>query len=379
MPRISIPKIMRTALLTTLSACLLNPSLGATVSLSKAPQEVDQKKEFAKCWELKTAADVSIQSESDASNIYFVDVERRLLAVDLNSGTTVWSTELGGAAVSNLLVTDDSVLIATARAETAAGTDTVLRSVSKQTGITNWFVKMADSPALEIGAVNGAVIVAGQTGMVSAYVTLNGNAKWSKSVGANITTAPVFGGASIFVGTDRKEVLAIDASSGNLTIAAKTASIPAVIFLDRSGRVLVGDDRGDLILMSSQGRRLWKFRHGARISAIANYDSEFLAASNDNFVYKLSRGGNVEWKRRLSSRIDGRPLVINDVAVFATVGDGNVYVIDLTNGKIVNRFQNGEDNPAQAISAGDNFVMVTEDDLTLFTRGVCPPSKKTVP
>ena len=109
------------------------------------------------------------------------------------------------------------------------------------------------------------------------------------------------------------------------------------------------------------------------------YDSEFLATSNDNFVYKLSRGGNVEWKRRLSSRIDGRPLVLGDVAVFATVGDGNVYVIDLTNGKILNRFENGEDNPAQAVSAGTNFVMVTEDNLTLFTRGACPSSKKTVP
>jgi outer membrane protein assembly factor BamB len=86
----------------------------------------------------------------------------------------------------------------------------------------------------------------------------------------------------------------------------------------------------------------------------------------------------VEWKRRLSSRIDGQPLVLDNVAIFPTVGDGNVYVIDLTNGKILNRFENGENNPAQAVSAGSDFVMLTEESLTLYTRGICPSSKKTV-
>lgn len=379
MPRTSTSKIIRAALLATLFVCVFTLSSGATLVSSYPAYDADQKKEFAKCWEHKTDADISVRSESDASNIYFVDIERRLIAVDLITGSTVWSTELGGDAVSDLLVTNDSVIVATTRSETAAGSDTLLRSVSKQTGITSWFVKMVNSQTLKIGGANGTVIVVTPSGTASAYATTTGEAKWSKSVGAIITTAPFFSGSSMFVGTDRNEVIAIAASSGDIAVAAKTESVPAVIFSDLSGHVLVGDDRGNLSLASTDGKRVWNFRNGARISGISMYDSEFLVTSNDNFVYKLSRGGNVEWKRRLSSRIEGRPLVLGNVAVFATVGDGIVYVVDLTNGKILNRFENGENNAAQAVAAGNSFVMVTKDGLTLFTRGACPSSKKTVP
>jgi outer membrane protein assembly factor BamB len=278
-----------------------------------------------------------------------------------------------------LLVTADSLVLVTASVENATGTETVLRSVSKQTGITNWFVKTSSAPKVTIGTVNGTVILVTPAGTISAFATNTGDQKWTKSVGANITTAPYFSGTSAFVGTDKNEVISFAASSGELAVAAKAVSVPAVVFSDSSGRVLVGDERGNLVLTSADGKRVWRFRNGARISAISTYDSEFLAASNDNFVYKLTRGGNVEWKRRLSSRIDGRPLVLDNVAVFATVGDGNVYVIDLTNGKVLNRFENGENNAAQAISAGANFVMVTEGSLTLYSRGACPANKKTAP
>jgi outer membrane protein assembly factor BamB len=372
MPRISTSKFKRAALLALLFGCVLHVSVGATFGLENLAQAIDQKKEFAKCWQYKAAVDVSVQSESDASNVYFVDVDRRLIAVDLHAGAVVWSTDLGGAAISNLLVTHDSVIVATGLSDAGAGNDAVLRSVSKQTGITNWFLKITNSSNVFIGAVNGTVIVVVPSGTVSAFATSSGELRWSKDLGTNLTTDPYFRASTIYVGTERNEVIAITGSSGDITIAAKTQASPSVVFSDSSGHLLTGDDRGNLVRTSSEGKRVWRFRNGARISAISTYDSEFLATSNDNFVYKLTRGGNVEWKRRLSSRIDGRPLILDNVAVFATVGDGNVYVIDLSNGKIINRFENGENNPAQAISAGNSFVMLTAEDLTLFSRASCP-------
>lgn len=368
---------MRAALLAVLFAGLFNLISSLAHGAASVPLEADQKKEFARCWDYKAAPDLSVQSESDALNVYFVDTERRLIAVDLHSGVIVWSTDIGGASISNLLITDDSLLLVTAGSETAVGSEAVLRSLSKQTGITNWFVKIPGAQKLTIGAVNGTLLAVEPSGTVAAFTMNAGHSKWSTGVGGNITTAPFFSGSSVFVGTDRSEVIAIASASGDVSVAAKTTGVPAVVFSDPSGRLLIGDQRGSLVLTTTDGKRVWRFRNGARITSLSVYDSEYLAASNDNFVYKLSRGGNVEWKRRLSSRIDGRPLVIDDVAVFATVGDGNVYVIDLTNGKILNRFENGENNGAQAIAAGSNFVMVTEESLILFSRGVCPSNKKT--
>lgn len=369
---------MRAVLLLSFIALICNSSFGASADARQSSQAKDQKKEFAKCWEYKSAPDASVHSQSDAANVYFIDIDRRLIAVDLLAGTNVWSTDLGGVVVSNLLVTSDSVLVVTGRAENGTISDTVLRSVSKQTGITSWFVKLSAAPTASIAAVDGTVLVIGADGTVSGYAATNGDVRWTKPVGAKITTAPYVSGSLVYVGTDRSDITSLATSSGDLKIVAKTDSVPVVLFSDASGRIVTGDDRGHIVLTSADGKRLWRFRNGARISSISMYDSEFLATSNDNFVYKLSRGGNVEWKRRLSSRIDGQPLVLDNVAIFPTVGDGNVYVIDLTNGKILNRFEHGENKPAQAVSAGSNFVMLTEEGLTLYTRTTCPPIKKTV-
>ena len=338
----------------------------------------DERQGFAKCWDRKLAADMSVRAESDISNIYFVDIDSRLIAFEVDGATTLWSTDLGGSVVSNILVTDDSIIVATARKEGGTSTGAVLRSVSKQTGITSWFITLPDSDPITIGAVNGSLIGISSAGAVSSFDYATGEKKWTRLIGGKTTTPPFFSDDAVFVGTDRNQVLEIAAATGNSTAIAKSVGAPSVVYRDESGRILVGDDRGNLVLVSADGKRIWKFRNGARIADLSHYDSEFLAASDDNFVYKISRAGNVEWKRRLSSRIDGRTLVIGDVAVFTTIGDGYVYVIDLTNGKILNRFENGENNPAQAIGARKGFLMLTQNELALF-GGTCPQNKKTAP
>lgn len=377
MLRISTSNIMRAALFVTLIAC---PSFSRASVVSPTrvyAQETEKSNIFARCWTYETAIDLSIQAESDSSNLYFIDVERRLIALDINAGAILWSTELGGSVVSGLLVTPDSIVLATS--SDANRNETVLRSVSKQTGITTWLSKFSNAATVTIGVINGSIVSVAQSGAVTSFRANTGDRLWEKIVDRKFTTAPFFAGSSFLIGSDRKEVLMIAGATGESSVVGKTEGTPAVIFSDPSGHLLTGDDRGNLVFASIEGKRIWKFRNGARLSALSIYDSEFVVSSNDNFVYKITRSGNVEWKRRLSSRIVGRPLVLGDVAIFATVGDGNVYTIDLKSGKIVNRFETGQDTTAQASIAGKGFAILTEDGVTLYTSGGCPINKKTVP
>jgi outer membrane protein assembly factor BamB len=336
----------------------------------------EQSSTFSKCWDLAVTADLSVSVTSDGDTVYLVDTDRKLSAVDLATGTRLWSSELAGDPVSNVLVTGGHIIVASQPAPDRA----VLRSVSKTTGITQWSADLPWASSVALGTLNGTVVAVSSSGMAAAFQTDRGTASWTKKIGAVATTAPFFHGKMLVVGTDRKELVSISLPGGESTVVMKLDGSPTAIFSTDSGSILVGDDRGNLILTSIQGKREWKFRNGARISAIAGYDSEYLATSHDNFLYKLTRGGNVEWKRRLSARIDKPPIVLGETAVVATVGDGSVYVVDLTNGKISNRIETGEETSAQVAGGKTGFAIVATKGLSFYgTNGCSPPNKKTVP
>lgn len=379
--RISIRNIFRAALFVPLFLHLCPAGIAAYTVAPLQRQVIDQPIEFSKCWDYKTAPDLSVSPVSDTENAYFVDVDRRLAAVDLKSGNRVWASELGGSVASNLLITNDAIVVAT-NVSDAPGTGsskTILRSVSKHTGITGWSVEMRPFESVSLGAINGSVVVVASSGSISTFSTSKGEAVWNKELGARVTTRPHFTSHSVILGTDRREVVKVDAPGGETSVVIKTKGVPTSVYSDTSGRVLAGDDRGNLTLASQDGKRIWRFRNGARISAVTNYDSEFLATSHDNFLYKISRGGNVEWKRRLSGRIGSGPMVADNAGLVATIGDGAVYVIDLTNGKILNRMETGEDSSARVSAGGNGFVILGEAGVMFFSRGGCAANKKTMP
>jgi len=159
-----------------------------------------------------------------------------------------------------------------------------------------------------------------------------------------------------------------------LITIAKLDHLPTAVFSDSARRIMSGDERGNLIFMSPAGKRFWKFRNGAQISYIVTYDSEFLVASYDNFIYKISKSGNVEWKRRLSGRLFGKPLIVAGIAAASVAGDGSVYVLDVADGKIINRIETGEGNSTRiaAVQGGKGLVTAGSGGLAYYSQIACP-------
>ena len=95
---------------------------------------------FTKCWEYKASPDLATAVTASDSTFYFLDVDRKLEAVDLASATKRWSTELGGEMISNILVGSGGVFVVTVTPPSGEATTprkAFLRSLSQQTGITN--------------------------------------------------------------------------------------------------------------------------------------------------------------------------------------------------------------------------------------------------
>lgn len=259
--------------------------------------------------------------------------------MDLSNATKVWSTEVGGELISNLLAHDGSLFVVSSVAQNGEGGTgrTVLRSLSKQTGVTNWSVVISAATRVTQGITNTHVVLVDAAGSIRAFDPADGDLVWSRDLGANVSGDPLFHSDELTIATGKKEIIVISGHDGQTRLAVKTRQVPTAVLPDSSNRFLIGDERGNLTLTSRDGKRIWKFRNGAKISFLMSYDSEFLAASFDNFIYKISRSGNVEWKRRLSGRAASRPVISGDTAVVSIVGDDSIYFIDLKDGKISNR------------------------------------------
>ncbi len=330
---------------------------------------------FTKCWEYEVTPNLNVGIAADASTVFFLDDENRLHGVELDVGRKAWSSELGGEVVSNLLVLDDSIFVVTNSQPDASNlaVKATLRALSRETGITDWSVEIPSSPFVWIGSNIGKVIAVGSDGSISALSPLGGSLVWAANLKSRVTAIPFFHQTGVEVATNKNEVLSVSGSDGKIQVDWKSLYLPTAILRDLNDRLVVGDERGNLTAVSSDGHRLWRFRNGAQISSASLQGSEYLAASYDNFVYKLSRSGSVKWKRRLSGRVNDGPLVLGDSAVISIVSTGSVYVLDLKDGKISNRIEIG-DNVTPRVAApthGQGFAVAGPRGVSYFSSSKC--------
>ena len=358
--------------------CVLGTLLaGAIGSFAKADSTRNATREpemFKRSWDYKVTPNLAIFPVIDSSAVYFVDNENKLLAIDSTSAARIWSSELGGEVASNLLLSDTSVLVATNSQSTEGGPapKTYLRSISRGTGVTEWRIEIVSTGNVWIGLYSGSIVAIGEDGSMSGLSRSDGKPIWVRGLGAPITTAPLFGQKGIILGTESKEIFDVAILDGSSRKLWKSEHLPTALFTDNSGRLVVGDERGRVTAVSSTGKRSWIFRNGARISSVLLGDSDYLASSNDNFIYRLTRGGNVKWKRRLPGRLAQAPLILGDVAVMSVAGGGGVFVLEVDKGKILDRIATAEDQSfAIGGSTNDskNFVIAGPSSISYFSRG----------
>jgi outer membrane protein assembly factor BamB len=217
-------------------------------------------------------------------------------------------------------------------------------------------------------------VTVGGDGSLSAIASATGKTVWQIDLRSLVVATPYFNESGIEIATNRNEVVNVSGTDGRVHVDWKSKYLPTAVLVDSNGRLVVGDERGNFVSVSSGGSRLWGFRNGAQISSATLYGSEYLAASYDNFLYKLSRSGDVKWKRRLSGRVNDGPFVLADTAIVSIVGTGSVYVIDLKKGKISNRIEGGEEVSLRVVAAtnASGFAVAGPSGISYFSSARCP-------
>jgi outer membrane protein assembly factor BamB len=283
---------------------------------------------------------------SDSGHVYLGLSDGKLDTLSPD-GRKMWSADLGGTISSNLLPSGNSLILTTSPAgpNEQEKLDAVLRSLSKETGVTQWTAMLAPGDRHYLHAYNGWIIAASNSGSIRALDSNSGRLLWKREITAGFAGRPVFSGQTMVIAGISNQIFKISLTTGEIDGMVKHSHSISSILMASDGAVLTGDERGNIIsLRIGSEKPAWRFKSGGQISTLMEIGSNLLAASHDNFVYLLEGGdGDVVWKRRLAGRLVYAARISAGYGLLSSLDDNGAVLIDLNSGRVVGQLTFAED------------------------------------
>lgn len=351
---------------------LLTVVFAATVPAAVTDGELALSKPLTLKWRYETDQTSNLTPAADGKTIYLPLANGTLVALDANDGKLRWKAEAGGEFSAAPVVDDRVVYVATqypgVEPNMIRGT---LRAISKDTGITLWLRTLPSPIRGSVAPGTNAVFGGTANGSVYAFNKHDGLTIWSDQYDDSFEGRPTIWKNRLYIGSLAGWLLALDESSGRVvwryhSRGAIRGSIAAV-----NSSVVFGSDDNYVYAFDERRRKLiWKRRTGAAVQDVAAVNSGLLACSFDNFAYFFSlKKGAVVWRQLLPGRIPAKPLIASDGALFTPLSTDNAIVLDLKDGKPINRLELGEENASSAgpIVAENKVLITTPHGLAAFS------------
>lgn len=332
--------------------------------------------DIVKCWEYAISDTPAAVLATDGDLILVGNGTGRVDALSAD-GKKLWSSELGGFFTSNLLATPAGLYVVTStqRSEAEHTGGSVLRSLSKITGITNWSLKLSDADRHFLAVHNGEVLIASLTGEIQSNGAGAGGVKWKRKITESFAATPVFQAAKVHIASNGMQIFTVLLNNGEIETMRKATFPVSALGQTATGELVVGDERGNLSLFTNGiFKAAWKFKAGGQISEIVPIGVNLLVTSHDNFVYYLaSRNGDVLWKKRLISRILPISTLADKYAMISSFEDELLLIVDLSNGKVAGQiaFAVGETVSAAPVTAENSIIILTNKAVYSYSPGRC--------
>ncbi len=219
--------------------------------------------------------------ELDNGTIYGAGSDRKVYAVDLETGAVRWSHRLSGPVGGGVLVAGDTLYVASSRP------DGRVYAIDRRTGTRLWRSRTG-AVAAPLSLAAGMLIVETQSGTIAGLDPKTGNVKWRRALGvARIAAEPA--GEDAFV----------------------------VATVDSLFRVMPGNGRVTHRVRSP----------GAIVSPWIQFDGALVAGTTDSQVVAIAPADlRQQWSVRLDAPVLGSPAAMGDT-LFAASRRGSVYRI----------------------------------------------------
>ncbi len=257
-------------------------------------------------WLVTLDAPTAAGGAMDDLHVYVPLQSERLVALDRQSGATVWRRD----------IETQWPPLATGGVVYLAASDE-LHALDRATGETRWRVPLEAPLGAPMSFDAGWLMTVGDNGYVTAYRSADGRRMWLQQMGAKPRSGAVFGeGDAVYVTLADGRVGALNLLNGEVLWEIRLPgllSVPAWA----PDRVFVGsDDNFFYALDPDSGSLKWKWRSGGDVIGAAVWDDVVFIASLDNIIRGVNRGnGNQRWREETGTRPLTPPLAFARLAV----------------------------------------------------------------
>lgn len=349
-------------------------SVSALIGQDKAETELV----VSKCWSYGIGA---AEFVVDGSGFYAGGVEGKIEAISLD-GQKLWTTDLGGKLVSNLLVGNEALYLVTStpfggdKGNTGGNT---LRVLSKETGIPRTGLRLPEADRHFLKEFHGSIVVVSSSGVVQLLDVKDGSTKWRREIAEGFTGDPSFGSDAVLMASTSNQLFIISLVTGEIRSMRKNDTGTRAAAELSSGELIIGDGRGSVSFFpDGNDGVLWRYKAGGAITALLPINGHLLVASNDNFIYYLSmpRGG-LAWKKRFAGRVSYYGILETSLALISSIEEHGAIFVRLETGKTVGQIvlEANEFLVANPIFANGQIIVLTNNRVIAYSLNGCAADK----
>jgi outer membrane protein assembly factor BamB len=298
---------------------------------------------FTRLWQYLTDGAVAIPPALDSTRVYLALAGGRIVCLDRETGSLLWSSEPGGVISGDFAVGEDVLYVPSHRVtEDRSPAGASLRALDKETGLTLW-VHDYERPFTSPLVLSRDRVYAGSAdGACYALSSKNGDVVWKLQTQDVVRGSALATDRVIYFGSDDGVLRGVDVESGREVWKFQAAGRVTGTPCTDNRAIYFGSADGFLYSVNlSTSRLLWRARTGAAIEASpVMVGDKIVVGSFDNFIYCFSRSsGNRTWKRRMDNRITAPVIVESDSILVAPLRSSHVVVLLSSDGRTVNSYK----------------------------------------
>jgi outer membrane protein assembly factor BamB len=278
---------------------------GSANLILASAQGSDRNPPSSPCWQYKTDSTIADVVLND-SKIFIGKEGARVEALSGASGERLWSSELGGEIISNIVAADDSLFVVTRSVSDDKNSKLSVRAISSETGITEWVAPIQGSDAAYLGLAGASVLAVVDDGTITSISSKDGSPNWARKISTRPAISPLITSGNVVFPADDKTMKILSSVDGKILSDFALTDNATSVGIDENV-LFWGDQRGNVYSYDLNDEKYhWKFKEGGRINSISLSDDGVITSSADNFVYFISKAyGKRKWKRRASNRVAG--------------------------------------------------------------------------
>jgi outer membrane protein assembly factor BamB len=175
-------------------------------------------------------------------HLYGAGVDRKVYAVDLETGQVSWTSRLSGLVAGGVLVSGDTIFVASSRPEGR------VYALDRATGRQIWRQKTG-SVGAPLALVEGTLLVPSQRGQLLGLDPTDGSTHWRRRMGmARIAPVGVGGGAVVVAAVD--SIYRISATDGAVTHRVPTPGTIVSPWIVHGGLLIAGTTDSQVVALS---------------------------------------------------------------------------------------------------------------------------------